>query len=201
MRELEGKLSQAEEWARQPKPKVEAKPPVDIQDNADLIGRTRMMYDLMHLALQTDSTRLLTLQLQGTGLVVPIQGVTAGHHELSHHGKDPEKLRQLALVEAAEFAALAEFLTKLENTREPEGTLLDSSMVYFGSNLGNASSHDNRNMPCFFAGGGFRHGQHLAFDAAKPPALGNLYVQILQRLGLEVDQFATGKGSIPGFTA
>lgn len=201
VRELEGKLTQSEEWARKPKPKVDAKPPVDIQDNADLIGRTRMMYDLMHLALQTDSTRLITLQLQGTGLVVPIEGVTAGHHELSHHGKDPEKLRQLGLVEAAEFAALGEFLTKLENTREAEGTLLDGSMVYFGSNLGNASSHDNHNMPVFLAGGGFKHGQHLAFDPVKPPALGNLYVQMLQQMGLEVEQFATGKGGIPGFSA
>jgi hypothetical protein len=201
VRELEQKMTKAREWALKPKPKVNVKPPVDIQDNADLIGRTRMMYDLMQLALQTDSTRLITLQLQGTGLVVPIEGVTMDHHNLSHHGKDPEKLRQLALVEAAEMAAFADFLTKLKNTREAGGTLLDETMVLFGSNLGNASSHDTRSMPIVLAGGGFKHGQHLAFDPVKPPPLCNLYVQMLHQLGIQVAEFATGKGGIPGFTA
>jgi hypothetical protein len=143
----------------------------------------------------------MTLQLQGTGLVVPIEGVTMDHHNLSHHGKDPEKLRQLALVEAAEMAALAEFLTKLKNTKEEGGTLLDETMILFGSNLGNASSHDTRSMPIVLAGGGFKHGQHLAFDPVKPPPLCNLYVQMLQQLGIEVGEFASGKGGIPGFAA
>ncbi len=201
VRELEQKLVKGEEWIHKPKPQVEMKQPTDIQDNADLIGRTTLMYDLMHLALQTDSTRLITLQLQGTGLVVPIEGVTMDHHNLSHHGKDPEKLKQLALVEEAEFKALGGFLAKLNDTKEEGSNLLDKTMVYFGSNLGNASSHDNRNMPTFLAGGGFKHGQHLAFDTTKPPPLGNLYVQMLQQLGLEVDTFASGKGGIPGFTA
>ena len=201
VRELEQKLVKGEEWAYKPKPKVEVAPPVDIQNNADLIGRTRLMYDLMHLALQTDSTRLITLQLQGTGLVVPIDGVTIDHHNLSHHGKDPEKLRQLGLVEEAEFKALGEFLGKLHETREEGGTLLESTMVYFGSNLGNASSHDTKNMPVFLAGGGFKHGQHLAFDPVKPPPLCNLYVQMLQRLGIDVDAFASGRGGVPGFSA
>ena len=201
VRELEQKMTKAQEWALKPKPKVHVQPPVDIQDNADLIGRTRMMYDLIQLALQTDSTRLITLQLQGTGLVVPIAGVTMDHHNLSHHGKDPEKLRQLALVEAAEMAAFADFLTKLKNTKEEGGSLLDESMILFGSNLGNASSHDTRSMPIVLAGGGFRHGQHLAFDPAKPPPLGNLYVQMLHQLGIDVSEFASGKGGIPGFTA
>lgn len=201
VRELEQKMTKAQEWTLKPKPKVDVEPPVDIQDNADLIGRTRMMYDLMHLALQTDSTRLMTLQLQGTGLVVPIEGVTMDHHNLSHHGKDPEKLRQLALVEAAEMAAFADFLTKLKNTREEGGALLDETMVLFGSNLGNASSHDTRSMPIILAGGGFKHGQHLAFDPAKPPPLCNLYVQMLRQLGIDVSEFASGKGGIPGFAA
>ena len=201
VRELEQKLVKSEDWIHKPKPQVEMKQPTDIQDNADLIGRTKLMYDLMHLALQTDSTRLITLQLQGTGLVVPIEGVTMDHHNLSHHGKDPEKLKQLALVEEAEFKALGNFLTKLNDIKEEGSTLLDMTMVYFGSNLGNASSHDTKNMPTFLAGGGFKHGQHLAFDAAKAPPLCNLYVQMLQQLGLEVDTFASGKGGIPGFAA
>ena len=201
VRELEQKLVKAEEWTKKPKPVVNVAPPVDIQDKADLIGRTKMMYDVMHLALQTDSTRLITLQLQGTGLVVPIPGVTIDHHNLSHHGKDPEKLRQLALVEEAEMAALGEFLLKLQATHEEGGTLLEKTMVLFGSNLGNASSHDTRNMPMLLAGGNFRHGQHLAFDPKNPPPLGNLYLQMLHQLGLEVDAFASSKGGIPGFEA
>ncbi len=201
VRELEQKLVSAEEWVHKPKPQVAARQPVDIEDKADLIGRTRLMYDLIHLALETDSTRLVTLQLQGSGLVVPLPGVTMDHHNLSHHGKDPEKLRQLGVVEEAELAALGEFLTKLEGSKEEGGSLLDKTMVLFGSNLGNASSHDTRNMPILLAGGAFRHGQHLAFDPVKPPPLANLYVQMLQQLGLEVGEFASGKGSIPGFSA
>ena len=199
VRDLEKKLVKNEEWAQKPKPKVNVPVPVDIQDNADLIGRTRMTYDLMHLAIQTDSTRLITLQLQGNGLVVPIPGVTIGHHGLSHHGKDPEKLHQLGLVEGEEFKVLGEFLEKLQNTTEEGQNLLDRTMVYFGSNMGNASSHDNRNMPVFFAGGNFKHGQHLAFDPQNPPPLCNLYAHMLQKLGVEVDGFASSKSvGIPG---
>ncbi|RFC44535.1 MAG: Protein of unknown function (DUF1552) [Verrucomicrobia bacterium] len=199
VREVEERFKKAEAWAKQPKPAVEAKQPLDIQDNADLIGRTRLMYDVMGLALETDSTRIITLQLQGTGLVVPIEGVTMDHHNLSHHGKDPEKLKQLALVEGAEFKALGDFLKRLSERQEEGETLLEKTMVLFGSNLGNAASHDTKNMPIILAGGGFNHGQHLGFDAAKPPPLGNLYVQMLQQLGLPVDTFASGKSSIPGF--
>ncbi|MEY4484713.1 MAG: hypothetical protein RL693_2165, partial [Verrucomicrobiota bacterium] len=138
---------------------------------------------------------------QGTGLVAPIEGVTMAHHELSHHGKDPEKLRQLGLVEEAEMKVLGEFLTKLQGSKEEGGTLLDKTMVLLGSNLGNASSHNNKNMPMFLAGGGFKHGQHLGFNPDSPPPLCNLYVQMLQQMGIETDQFASSKGSIPGFTA
>jgi hypothetical protein len=201
VREMEQKLVKADAWTQKPKPKVSVKPPQDIADDSDLIGRARLMYDLMHLAIETDSSRLFTLQLQGAGKVAPIPGVSIGLHDLSHHGQDPEKLRQLALVEAAEMQALGEFLTKLHGTKEEGATLLDKTMVFFGSNLGNASSHDTRNMPILLAGGGFKHGQHVSFDANRPPALGNLFVQMLQQLGMEVDAFASGTGGIPGFTA
>lgn len=202
VRELEQKLVKAEAWTHQPKPVVSEKPPEDIADNADQLGRTRLMYDLMRLALQTDSTRLITLHLAGSGPVVfPIPGVNTGHHDLSHHGKDPEKLRQLALVEEAEIKVFGEFLASLQATGERGASLLDETMVLFGSNLGNASSHSTRNLPIVLAGGGFKHGQHLAFDPAKPPPLCNLYVQMLQQLGVEVDAFASGKGGIPGFGA
>jgi len=200
VREVEERFKKAEAWAEQPKPVVEAKQPVDIQDSADLIGRTSLLYDVMSLALETDSTRVITLQLQGTGLVVPIEGVTMDHHNLSHHGKDPEKLRQLALVEGAEFKVLSDFLKRLASRQEDGESLLDKTMVLFGSNLGNAASHDTKKMPIVLAGGGFKHGQHLSFDPAKPPPLANLYVQMLQQMGLPVETFASGKGTLPNFS-
>jgi hypothetical protein len=198
VRELEQRLVKGEEWARRPKPKVDAAPPKDISDTADIIGRTRLMYDLIHLALQTDSTRLITLQVFGTGLVPPIEGVTEGHHNLSHHGKDPEKLDQLKAVELEEFKALAGLLTKLKSSQEDGTTLLDRTMVLFGSNLGNASSHDTKNMPVVLAGGGFRHGQHLAFDEKRNTPLCNLYVSMLHRLGVEAESFASSQGRLKG---
>jgi uncharacterized protein DUF1552 len=201
VRELEQRLAKGEEWVKKPKPQVDAKPPQDSTDPADIIGRTRLMYDLMHLALQTDSTRLITLQVFGTGLVPPIAGVTEGHHNLSHHGKDPGKIEQLKAVELAEFEALAGLLEKLKATREEGVSLLDKTMVLFGSNLGNASSHDTKNMPVVLAGGGFKHGQHLAFDQQHNTPLCNLYVSMLQRLGIEADSFASSHGTLKGLDA
>lgn len=198
VRELERKMVKAEEWSKRPKPKITLEFPKDIPDRADLIGRTRLMYDLLHLAIQTDSSRLATLQVAGTGLVVPIPGVTEAHHSLSHHGKDPKKLEQLKMIETAEMTALADFLKKLKATKEDGSDLLDRTMVYYGSNLGNASSHDNKNMPVILAGGGFRHGQHLAFDRVHNTPLANLYLSMLQQLGIEVDAFASGKSTLKG---
>ena len=198
VRELEQRLAKAEEWSKKPKPKVDAKPSADIADRADVIGRTRLMYDLAHLALQTDSTRLITLQIQCTTLVPPIPGITMDHHNLSHHGKDPEKLAQLKVVELAEFQALAELLRKLKTTQEAGSSLLDKTMVLFGSNLGNAASHNTRNMPMLLAGGGFRHGQHLLFDEKNNTPLCDLYLAMLHRLGVETDSFATSRGTLKG---
>ena len=198
VRDLEGKLQRSQAWTTRPKPVVAVQPPKDISDRADLIGRIRLMYDLVYLALQTDSTRIVTLNIECSGLVPPIEGVTEGHHSLSHHGKDPKKLEQLKAVELAEFAALAEFLGKLQGTKEESQTLLDRTMVLYGSNLGNASSHDNRNMPALLAGGGFRHAGHLAFDQQNNMPLCNLYVSMLQRMGVEADTFGSGKTTLNG---
>ena len=156
------------------------------------------MFDLIHLALQTDSSRLITLLLLGTSLVPPIQGVNLGHHDLSHHGQDPSKIAQLRTVELEKMRTFREFLTKLKDTREQESNLLDRTTVFFSSNLGNASSHSTRNLPIFLAGGGFRHGQHLAFEPANAPPLSNLYVSMLQRLGINADRFGSSTGTLRG---
>jgi len=198
VRELEHRLARAEEWSKKPKPKVEAKPPQNNDNPADVVGKARLMFDLIHLALQTDSTRLVTLLLLGTSLVPPVQGVSFGHHDLSHHGQDPTKIEQLKKVELDKLRTFKDFLKKLKETKEGVGSLLDRSMVFFSSNLGNASTHSAKNLPILLAGGGFKHGQHLAFDATKPPPLSNLYVSMLQRLGIEAERFGSSTGTLAG---
>ena len=156
------------------------------------------MLDLIFLALQTDSTRFVTLHIPGNAKVKNMEGVDEGYHSLSHHGRDEEKIDQLTLVEQAVIDKWADFLRKLKSSQQGNGNLLNETAVILTSNLGNASSHDNRNMPVFLAGGGFRHGRHLAFNQKKNYPLPNLYLSTLQRLGLEIDQFATSSSGMEG---
>jgi hypothetical protein len=198
VRELEGRLKRAEEWSTRPKPVVADDPPQDIADSADLVGRARLMFDLIHLALQTDSTRLVTLLLLGSSFVPPIPGVSLGHHDLSHHGQDPAKIEQLRAVELELMRCFGDLLKKLRQTSEQDETLLDRTSVFFSSNLGNASNHSARNLPVLLAGGGFKHGRHLAFDPVNPPPLSNLYLSMLQRLGISADRFGSSTGTLSG---
>jgi hypothetical protein len=197
VRELEQRLLKDEHWVKTPKPKVNVEPPKDIPNAADLIGRTRLLFDLTHLALQTDSTRLITIMLAGSTYAPPIPGVNLGHHDLSHHGKDPGKLDQLKIVEVETMKTVRDLLAKLRLSQEDGATLLDRTIVFLGSNLGDASSHSTKNLPVLLAGGGFKHGQHLAFAPDNPPPLCNLYVSMLQRLGIETDEFSTSTGTLP----
>jgi hypothetical protein len=156
------------------------------------------MLDLTHLALQTDSTRFVSLYIGGSNAVQPIDGVSIEYHSLSHHGQDPEKLAQLRIIQTKQLEAIGEFLGKLRQSREGDQNLLDRTAVLFGSAMGNASSHNCKNLPIILAGGGFRHGQHLAFDRENNTPLGRLYVSMLQRLAVETDQFVSGRGTLPG---
>lgn len=198
VRETEKRLAKAQSWATKPKPQVAVDAPQDIPLRPDVIGRVRLMYDLVHLALQTDSTRVVTLKAAGENSRPPIKGVKLDYHGLTHHGKDPTKIAQLRLIEMEHMKAFADFLKKMRSSTEPGGTLLDHSMVLFGSTLGNGSSHDNKNMPIVLAGGGFEHGQHLAFDRDKNEPLCNLFVTMLQHLGLEIDEFGSSTGTLRG---
>jgi hypothetical protein len=198
VRELERRLASSEAWSTKPKPKVSAKPPQNATNNADVIGKARLWFDLTRLAFQTDSTRLVTILLMGPSSVPPVQGVSMGHHDLSHHGQDPGKLDQLRKIELELMKAVGEFLSGLKETKEDGVPLLDRTMLFFSSNLGNASSHATTNLPVLFAGGGFKHGQHLAFDPKSPPPLCNLFVSMLRRLGLDVDRFGSSTGSLTG---
>jgi hypothetical protein len=204
VRDLEQRLTAHEAWANRPKPAVDVTKPIDVGNPNDFVGRQRLMNDMVRLALVTDSTRFITLHLGGGGGVVPIEGVDEGYHSLSHHGLDAEKLAQLAIVETEVVRAWGDFLRSLQAGDEGSGpsghggTILDHTTVLLTSNLGNASSHDNRNMPVLVAGGGFRHGSHLAFDQKNNHPLPNLFVSVLQRTGLEAESFATSTGTLPG---
>jgi hypothetical protein len=198
IRELERRMVNDQSWARKPKPKVDVKPPTDVTNTADLISRTRLLFDLTHLALQTDSTRLITIMLGGSTYAPPIQGVTLGHHDLSHHGKDPSKLAQLKIVEVETMKTVRDLLMRLKQSKEDSSTLLDRTSVFLGSNLGDGSSHSTSNLPVLLAGGGFKHGQHLHFGPKNPPPLCNLYVNLLQGLGIETDKFGTSAGTLTG---
>jgi hypothetical protein len=198
VRDLEKRLVEAEAWADRPKPVVPVAKPTDVGNPNDVVARQRLMSDMVRLALATDSTRFVTLHLGGGGGVVPVEGVDEGYHSLSHHGMDAEKLAQLALVEAEIIKAFGDFLRGLAGEQEEGATLLDRTSVLLTSNLGNASSHDNRNLPVVLAGGGFRHGSHLAFDHKANHPLPNLFLSVLQRTGLELDRFATSTGTLPG---
>lgn len=191
VRDLEQRLQQSEGWVKKPKPVVDAKEPQDITDKGDAIAKQRLLYDMMALALQTDSTRTITFQLRGMNAVPTVPGVNSDWHGLSHHGKDPEKIEELKIIEEAEFVAFNEFLTKLRSIDEGGNTLLDHTAVLFGSNLGNASSHDWHNLPIILAGGGYRHGGYVAHDSKDNTPLSNLFVSLAQRMGVETDQFGS----------
>ena len=201
VRELEQRLVKAEEWAKLPKPKIDEKQPTDIDDRADFTGRMQLMYDLIFLAFRTDSTRLITFCGAGGNEVVNLAGVDDGWHNLSHHSKDPDKIKKLAIIEKEEMRLFAEFLTKLDEVKEGEHTLLDQSAILLGSNMGNASSHNNTNLPVISAGGRFKHAGHLAFDSEKSPPLCNLFVSYLQHLSIESDEFSSGKNTMSGLEA
>ena len=201
VRELEKRLAKSEAWSHLPKPKSDTSQPVDIANGNDFIGRQRLMSDMVRLALSTDSSRYISLHLGGSGGVLPIRGVEEGYHSLSHHGRDEDKLEQLALIETEILHAWGDFVRALANTEDQQGSLLDQTSLLLTSNLGNASSHNNRNMPVLFAGGGFQHGKHLAFDRDNNYPLPNLYLSVLHKTGLPVERFATSTGEMQGLNS
>lgn len=201
VRDLEKRLGEARAWEDRPKPVVAAQAPADPPSPKEYMDKTRLMYDLARLALETDSTRLVTILLDSVNSpTIEVEGATIsdGYHSLSHHGKNPAKLAQLEAIDKQHMKLLGGLYAGLKGAKDHDGTLLDHTMVLYGSNLGNANTHVTTNLPVIFAGGGFRHGQHLAFDRENNHPLPNLFVTMLQRLGLEVDRFATSTGTMSG---
>ena len=196
VRELETRLEQNKKWAGYPKPKVNYKEPQEVADRNDILAKQRLMYDLILLALQTDSTRVIAFSIGGMNAVPSnIPGVHTDWHMLSHHGKSETKIEELTRIESAEFEVFSEFLTKLKNVKEAGGHLLDHTAVLFGSNLGNASSHSWHNLPILLAGGGYKHGHHAAHDPENNTPFANLFVPLAQRMGVEIDQFGSSTAS------
>jgi hypothetical protein len=187
VRDLEQRLQSAESWEYKPKPTVDAKPPEDIDDARRFVERTRLMFDVIKLALETDSSRFISVFIDTTVI-----------HNITHHGNRPEMLAELRSNEEGQFAALGGFLSSLAAAKEDGGSLLDRTMVLYGTCMGSANSHSNVNLPVLLAGGGFRHGQHLMFDQENNYPLANLYVSMLQRLGMGTDSFSTATGTMTG---
>jgi hypothetical protein len=201
VRDLETQMQRAGEWERRPRPQSPIPAPTDVSEHNKLIDSSRLMFDMMRLALETDTTRLIALFISPVDIVAAIDGVTHETHTLTHHGNRPETIADLRKVEEAQFGALAEFLGKLRGAREQGGTVLDRTMVLYGTCMGRANAHSNNNLPVLLAGGGFRHGQHLVFDRQHNYPLPNLYVSMLQRLGLNIDRFASSTGTMRGLVA
>jgi hypothetical protein len=201
VRELEKRMAMSREWEHKPKPVVKAPIPLDPASPREYMEKVKLMYDMARLAFETDSCRLVTLLLDSVNSpVIEIDGmkITDGYHNLSHHGRSEAKLSQLKAIDEWHMKLLAGLFTELKSVQEGGENLLDRTMILYGTNLGNANTHVTTNLPTIFAGGGFKHGQHLAFDQEHNYPLPNLFVSMLHRMGLEADRFASATGPMRG---
>jgi Protein of unknown function (DUF1552) len=201
VRDLEHRLQASKGWELKPKPVVNVPCPVDPANPALYMEKVKVMYDLARLAFETDSTRSISLLLDGVSapvLEIPNVTLSDSYHNLSHHGKSEAKRSQLKVIDEWHMRLLTGLIANLKSVREGEETLLDRTMVLYGSNFGDANAHTCFNMPMILAGGGFRHGQNLAFDMNNNYPLPNLFVSMLQRMGIESDRFASSTGTMRG---
>jgi hypothetical protein len=201
VRSLEKRLVEARAWETRPRPEVEEEMPDYPKDKKRFFVMVRMMYDMSRLALQTDSTRVITLFLGGQrtpGVVFEDGRSIGGYHNITHHGKDEQKLKELREIETVQMEMLGELLDDLKSVDEASGNLLEQTMVLYGSHMGDANIHNNENLPIILAGGGFRHGQHLAFSSQNNTPLANLYLSMLHNMELEEAAFASSTGTLTG---
>lgn len=199
IRETETKLQSAGSWLERDKPKVEDQAMAGVaegdRDEPYGAAQVELWFDLMYLALVTDSTHVVATNVENCNW--GLEGVHQTYHTLSHHRQRDDLLQQLGIVEHYMMRQLARFLGRLKAARQADGsTLLDTTQVLFGSGLGNGNRHTNDNLPMILAGGGFRHGQHL--DCAGKQPLCNLYLSMLQALGCETERFNRSNGTLSG---
>jgi hypothetical protein len=201
VRDVERQMLQAQAWERKARPTTKVPMPHDPPDSSDYLEKTRLMYQMARLAFETDATRAVTLLLDSNNSpAIKVEGtdISDGYHNLSHHGRNPQKLQQLAAIDQAHMRLLGELFGGLDGVADGPGTLLDQTMVLYGSNFGDANKHTTDNLPILLAGGGFRHGAHLAFDRDRNYPLPRLFVSMLQQAGVATDQFATANGTMAG---
>ena len=195
VRGLEKKIDQQQPWLDQAKPKTEMTEPRPSQQTAD---EMKIMMELMALAIETDSTRVMTLS---SGFANGDFGLQGGYHGFSHHGELPEKTEALKLIEGNQIAQMAYLIELLKGKEDTinGGTLFDHTMILFGCGMA-TGTHSCKNMPLVLAGGGFKLGDHRAMPEGKTERVKacNLLLSMLQNFGLEVDQFGTSTGTLTG---
>lgn len=200
VREVEERMQTARAWERRPKPAATQPPPAGIQDRKLFFEKFDLMLAMAQLALESDSTRVVTLMADA--FFTPVfqlneqQTSTESYHGLTHHGQAADKVRQLEEVDRQQMRLLHKTLANLAARPENGQRLLDRTMVFYGSNLGDANIHDNTNLPILLAGGGFQHGQHIAFKRDNNAPLSNLFVSMMQRMGIETESFASSTGRV-----
>ncbi len=199
IRDAETKLQGMRRWAAVAKPQVDYQPEGHPHSSQDYEHLAPMMFDLILLAIQSDSSRVFTAGFGMHNRMIELDGVSTGYHSLSHHGNRPDSLRQLGIIDKFYIQQMARFVQKLKDSplgNQGDGTLLDKTMVFFGSGMGDAARHSNRNLPVVLAGGGLRHRGHVDCKTSSGEAtpLNNLYTTMLQRFGVEIESFngATG---------
>jgi hypothetical protein len=200
VREVEQRLQTASEWEQRPKPVATQSAPTDINDSKLFFEKFDLMLSIAQLAFESDSTRIVTLMVDAFRTPVfslPGQkATTETYHNLSHHGQKEEKVKQLEAADRQHMALLRKLIDNLAAKPEGDQRLLDRTMVLYGSNLGDANIHDNTNLPILLAGGGLQHGQHLAFKRDNNKPLCNLFVTMLQNMGIETDTFGSNAGTL-----
>lgn len=202
VRELEERMQMSKEWERKPRPVAKTSAPLDPSSPKEYMDKVGLMYDMARLCFETDSSRAVTLMLDSVNTpaldIDHVHTTTDGYHSLSHHGKSAKKLSQLKDIDSMHMRLLAKLMADLKTSKEDGAPLLDRTMILYGSNLGNASAHTTINLPTLFMGGGFNHGQHHVFDTAHNAPLPNLFVSMLQRMGIDADKFASSTGTMRG---
>ena len=191
VRDVEKRLELRQRWTNQPKPKA----PFEKPANRNAVEDLPLLYEMIALALQSDSTRIATLEIGGDFMPQHL-GIKKDWHGLSHHGNDPEAIANLVALEKYQIQHLGKFITRLSKMNDGERTLLDSTTVLFGSGMGDGNSHKNSDLPIILAGGGYKHGEFRTVPSSginKVP-LCNLFVDIAQKMGVETDSFGSSTG-------
>ncbi len=191
IRDVEKRLELRRRWTSLPKPKA----PFARPENKNRVQDLPMLYELIALGLQTDSTRIATLEIGGDFLPQDL-GIDKSYHGLSHHGNDEAAIKHLLTLEAYQIEQFGKFLARLSALADGDRTLLDSTTVLFGSGIGDANTHKNSDLPIVLAGGGYRHGEFKKIPSAGPNKvpLCNLFVDIAQRMGVETESFGSSTG-------